>query len=291
MELFRTPDERFEGLPGYAFEPHYEEVDGLRLHYVDEGTGDPVVCFHGEPSWAFEYRELIPALVAAGRRVVCPDLAGFGRSDKPTDRGWYSFDRHYDLMQALLTALELSDVMVVAQDWGGPIGLRWVVEHPAQVERLALFNTSPFTGRVAPGFLEWRAWATGHDALPVGEAIQRYTTTEVPPSVLAGYEAPFPTPESKAGPSQFPNLVPTEETAPMAVTMKGVVEKLTHWERPTLVLFSDADSIFPSARLAPLFRDLIPGAGEPVILEGAEHFVAEDAGARLVDELARFARR
>ena len=134
-EVFRTPDERFQGLPGYDFAPHYAQIDGLRLHYVDEGPrgGTPIVCFHGEPTWAYLYRKMLPPLVAAGHRVICPDYAGFGRSDKPTDRGWYSYDGHVELMTALLGRLDLHGVTVVVQDWGGPIGLRWAVEHDDRV--------------------------------------------------------------------------------------------------------------------------------------------------------------
>jgi haloalkane dehalogenase len=133
MDAFRTPDDRFADLPGYAFAPHYAEVDGLRLHYVDEGEGRPIVCFHGEPTWAYLYRKMVPPLVAAGHRAICPDYAGFGRSDKPTDRAWYTYDRHVELMTRLLEELDVRDAIAVVQDWGGPIGLRWAVENPDRV--------------------------------------------------------------------------------------------------------------------------------------------------------------
>jgi len=153
MDVFRTPDERFESLPGYGFEPHYTEVDGLRLHYVDEGEGRPIVCFHGEPTWAYLYRKMLEPLVAGGHRVVCPDYAGFGRSDKPTDRDWYTYDRHVELVGSVLAGLDLSDAVVVVQDWGGPIGLRWAVENEELVDRIVILNTGLFTGRVSKGFL------------------------------------------------------------------------------------------------------------------------------------------
>ncbi len=162
MGVFRTPEERFDGLPGYEFEPHYAELDGLRLHYLDEGGGNgagPVVCFHGEPTWAYLYRKMLPPLVAAGHRVICPDYAGFGRSDKPTDRDWYSYDRHSELVSGLLAGLDLSDAVVVVQDWGGPIGLRWAVENAERVRALVILNTGLFTGRVSKGFLAWRDFA------------------------------------------------------------------------------------------------------------------------------------
>ncbi len=221
MEIFRTPETRFAGLAGYPFEPHYVEIDGLRLHYVDEGTGDPFVCFHGEPSWSYEYRELVPALVGAGKRVICPDYAGFGRSDKPTDRDWYTFDRHSDLMAQLLEGLDLTRVTVVVHDWGGAIGLRWAMEHQSQVERLVIMNTAPFIGIVSAGWQKWYDWVTLETDLPVGQVLHDYTLTDVPAEFVAGFEAPFPSPGSKAGPMQFPLLVPLSHEDPMAVTMGG----------------------------------------------------------------------
>src|SRR3954451_15211331 len=159
-DVFRTPHERFQGLAGYDFEPHYVEVEGLRLHHVDEGTGDPVICFHGEPTWAFLYRKMLPRLVADGRRVICPDYAGFGRSDKPTDRGWYIYDRHVEVVSRLLETLDLRGATVVVQDWGGPIGLRWAIENPDRVARLVILNTGLFPGRVInEGFMAWRNFA------------------------------------------------------------------------------------------------------------------------------------
>jgi haloalkane dehalogenase len=161
VDVFRTPDERFENLPGYNFAPNYVDVDGLRLHYLDEGpkTGKPIVCFHGEPSWSYLYRKMIGPFVDAGHRVIVPDLAGFGRSDKPTDRRWYTYDRHSELMSRVLGSLDLHDAIVVVQDWGGAIGLRWAVDNADRVAALSISNTGLFTGRVSKGFLAWRAFA------------------------------------------------------------------------------------------------------------------------------------
>jgi haloalkane dehalogenase len=290
-DLLRTPDERFEGLPGYEFEPHWHVVDGLRLHYVDEGHGDPVVCFHGEPTWAYLYRRMIPPLVAAGQRVICPDYPGFGRSDKPTDRRWYSYDRHVEHTTALLGTLDLRGVTVVVQDWGGPIGLRWAVENAERVGRLAILNTGLFTGRVSEGFMRWRAFAERNPDLPVGLVIQGATTTELPGDVVAAYEAPFPNADSKAGAAQFPLLVPISDEMAGAAEMRAVADELSRWEKPALVAFSDSDPVFPYPRAGQYFCDLIPGAGEQVRIEGAAHFLQEDRGERIADEIVRLIAR
>jgi haloalkane dehalogenase len=290
VDLFRTPDERFDGLRGYEFDPHWHTVDGVRLHYVDEGGGDPVVCFHGEPTWAYLYRRMLPPLLAAGRRVICPDYPGFGRSDKPTDRRWYSYDRHVEQMTSLLGALDLGEATVVVQDWGGPIGLRWAVENAERVARLVILNTGLFTGRVSKGFMAWRDFAERNPDLPVGFVLQSATTTELPDEILAAYEAPFPNAESKAGAAQFPLLVPTSEEMEGAAEMRAVAEGLSRWEKPVLVSFSDSDPVFPYPRAGEFFCDLIPGAGEQVRVEGAAHFLQEDRGERIAEEIVRFIR-
>ena len=288
MDVFRTPDERFEGLHTYDFEPHYRDVDGLRMHYLDEGSGDPIVCFHGEPTWSFLYRKMIDPFVAAGHRVIAPDYAGFGRSDKPTDRGWYTYDRHVELVTELLAGLDLSDAVAVVQDWGGPIGLRWAVENADRVGALVILNTGLFTGRVSKGFLAWRDFAEKNPDLPVGFVIQGATTTELSDEVVAAYEAPFPTPESKAGAAQFPLLVPTEEDAAGAGVMREVVDALGRWEKPALVAFSDSDPVFPYPRAGERFIEWIPTVGDQVKIEGAAHFLQEDRGERIAEEILRF---
>ncbi|ORA12985.1 haloalkane dehalogenase [Mycobacterium asiaticum] len=286
-EVFRTPDARFENLPGYDFTPHYLEVDGLRMHYLDEGPrdGSPVVCFHGEPSWAYLYRKMLPPLVAAGRRVIVPDYAGFGRSDKPTDRRWYSFDRHSEFVAKVLGALELKNATVVVQDWGGPIGLRWAVEHEPHVGALMVMNTGLFTGRVSKGFMAWRNFAEKNPDLPVGFVIQSATTTELPDEIVAAYDAPFPIPESKAGAAQFPLLVPIAEDAPGAARMLEITDQLSRWNKPALIAFSDSDPVFPYPKSGELFCELIPTAGQQVRIEGAAHFLQEDRGEQLAAEL------
>jgi haloalkane dehalogenase len=288
-EIFRTPDERFDDLPGYDFAPNYVDVDGLRMHYLDEGpkTGRPVVCFHGEPSWSYLYRKMIGPLVDAGHRVVVPDYAGFGRSDKPTDRRWYTYDRHVELMTRVLAGLDLHDAIVVGQDWGGPIGLRWAVENADRVGALAISNTGVFTGRVSKGFLAWRDFAEKNPDLPVGIVIQGGTATELPDDVVAGYDAPFPNVKSKAGVAQFPVLVPSAEDAVGAAEMRALADALSRWQKPALVAFSDLDRIFPYPKAGQVFCDLIPTVTEQVTIEGASHFLQEDRGERLAEEVLK----
>ena len=287
MDVFRTPDERFEGLPGYDFEPHYTEVDGLRLHYVDEGEGTPVVCFHGEPSWSYLYRKMLPPLVEGGHRVICPDLPGFGRSDKPTDRAWYTFERHLDHMSALLGELDLQDATVVVQDWGGPIGTSWAMQNADRVGALAILNTGLFLGRVSKGFMAWRDFAEKNPDMPVGFIIQGATTTELPDDVVAAYDAPFPTVESKAGAAQFPLLVPTSEDFPMVAQQREMSDALSRWEKPALVAFSDSDPVFPFPQAGERYVDLIPSVTDQVKIEGAAHFLQEDRGEQIAGEILR----
>ena len=288
VDVYRTPDERFEGLPGYAFAPNYADVEGLRLHYVDEGEGRPIVCFHGEPTWAYLYRKMLPPLVAAGHRVICHDHAGFGRSDKPTDLGWYSYERHVENATALLGGLDLADVIVVVQDWGGAIGLRWAVDNADRVGALVILNTGLFTGRVSKGFMAWRAFAERTPDLPVGFVIQGATSSEVPDDVVAAYEAPFPTVDSKAGAAQFPLLVPTSEDDPVAVDQRKVADELSRWDKPALAAFSDEDPVFPYPKAGDRFVDLIPTINEQVRIEGAAHFLQEDRGEEIAEHMLRF---
>jgi len=291
MNVFRTPDERFEDLPGYPYEPHYVEVNGLRLHHIDEGTGPTVLCFHGEPDWSYLYRHMLKGLVQAGHRVVCTDLVGFGRSDKPTEQDWYTYERHVEHVTRHLEQIELSDVTVVVQDWGGPIGLRWTVEHADQVGRLVVMNTGLFTGRVSKGFMAWREFAERTPDLPVGMIMQGATTTELTPEVIAAYEAPFPTPDSKAGAQRFPLLVPLTPDDPGAREMAAVQDALSRWEKPALVAFSDSDPVFPYPKSGEVFTQLLPTAGEQVRIAGAAHFLQEDAGPQIVEAmLERFGR-
>jgi haloalkane dehalogenase len=288
LTVYRTPDERFVGLPGYAFEPRYLEQDGLRMHYVEEGAGDPVLLLHGEPTWSFLYRKAIPPLARVAR-VLAPDYFGFGRSDKPVEREWYTYDRHYASLERFVDELDLRGLTIVVHDWGGPLGLRLAVERSERVERLVITNTGLFAGR--PPSDEWLRFRdfvrrVGTELRP-GQLVQITCVSELPDDVVAGYEAPHPVPESKTGLLMFPELVPTEVGHPSATRMLAVREALRSWRKPALVVFSDSDPIF-APRVGERFAELIPGAelGKP--LAGAGHFLQEDKGEELGDRIARW---
>jgi haloalkane dehalogenase len=288
VEAYRTPDERFKDLPGYAFEPHYLHQDGLRMHFVDEGGGDPVLLLHGEPTWAFLYRKMIPRLAGIAR-VVAPDYFGFGRSDKPTRIEDYSYDFHYAAIERLADELDLRELTVVVQDWGGPIGLRLAVEQPARVARLVVLNTGIGAGRApSPEWLRFRDFMrrVGTEIVP-GQLVRVSALSELPDDVVEAYNAPFPAPESKAGVLAFPELVPTELDHPSAATMLEVRDALERWEKPTLVLFSDSDPIFSPAA-AQRLASRIRGARPAEIVAGAGHFLQEEKGEEIAERIVRF---
>jgi haloalkane dehalogenase len=288
VDVYRTPDDRFEGLPGYSFEPRYLVQDGLRMHYVDEGGGDPVLLLHGEPTWAYLYRRMIPALAGVSR-VLAPDYFGFGRSDKPTQIEDYSYDFHFTSIERLADELDLRRTTVVVQDWGGPIGLRLAVERSDRIARLVILNTGIGAGR-APSeeWLRFRALVrrVGTDLVP-GQLIRISVVGEIDDEVVQAYDAPFPVPESKAGVLAFPELVPTEIDHPSAAKMLEVRTALERWERPALVLFSDSDPIFSPAA-AERMASRIPGAGPAEIVECAGHFLQEEKGEEIAERVVRF---
>jgi haloalkane dehalogenase len=278
VDAYRTPDDRFAGLPGYGFEPRYVEQDGLRMHYADEGGGAPILLLHGEPTWAYLYRKVIPPLVASGARCLAPDYFGFGRSDKPSDRGWYSYDAHYRSIERFADELDLSDVTLVVQDWGGPIGFRLAVERPERIARLVVLNTG--IGARAPGeeWLRFQAFMRRVDTeIQAGQLIRISLVQPTSDEVIAAYDAPFPTPESRLGIVTFPELVATSSEHPSGPAMLDVRERLRTWARPALVLFSDSDPIF-SRRAAETIASLLPNAELDPPLEGAGHFLQEDRG-------------
>jgi haloalkane dehalogenase len=287
MDVLRTPDERFANLPGYPFPPHYVEVDGLRIHYVDEGPRDaaPVLMLHGEPSWSYLYRKMIPIVAAAGQRAVVPDLVGFGRSDKPVRREDYTYQRHVDWVRGLIEQLDLRSITLVCQDWGGLIGLRLAAEHGERFSRIVAANTFLPTGDIAPGdaFLAWQKYSQETPDFHVGGIVRGACVTDLSPEVIAAYDAPFPDDRYKAGARQFPMLVPTSPNDPAAAANRTAWEVLRHWRKPFLTSFSDSDPITRGADR--LLQEAIPGAtGQPhTTIVGAGHFLQEDKG----EELAR----
>jgi haloalkane dehalogenase len=265
------------------------DVDGLLMHYVDEGDGPPVLLLHGEPTWSYLWRKLVPPLVAAGRRTVAPDLIGFGRSDKPEDVGWYSYDRHVASVERLVDALGLEGMTLVVHDWGGPIGLRFAVEHEKLVERLVILDTGIGGGRPPSElWLRFREAVrrAGGDVDPA-RLVESGTAQGLSDEARAAYAEPFPTAESKAGVRAFPELVPAEPDHPNTEPMNRVREALRSWTKPTLVVWGAEDRALPPA-LAAGFAELIPSAGEPVVLEGAGHFLQEDRPVELAAAVVGF---
>ena len=299
MEFLRTPDERFANLPGYPFAPHYVQVDdteggSLRLHYLDEGPADaPVVLMlHGEPSWSYLYRKMIPIVTAAGYRVIAPDLIGFGKSDKPSKRTDYTYQRHVDWVRSLLRQLGLKDMTLVCQDWGGLIGLRLVGEHPDWFARVVAANTMLPTGDHHPGeaFLKWQAFSQKTPVFGTGFIVMGGCATPMAPEVIAAYDAPFPDESYKEGARQFPLLVPVTPEDPAAPANRAAWEVLMKFDKPFLCAFSDKDPI--TAKAAPVLQKLIPGcAGQPhTTIENGGHFLQEDQGEKLAQVVVDFLR-
>jgi haloalkane dehalogenase len=287
VDAYRTPDERFEGLSGWPYAPRYAMQDGLRMHYVEEGAGAPILLLHGEPTWGFLYRRLIPVLAGAGR-VVVPDLFGFGRSDKPVEQAAYSYDMHAGSIERLVLELDLRKLMVVVHDWGGPIGLRFAVTHPDRVSRLVILNTGVGVGAPSEPWLRFRALVreVGLD-FSASRLVQVACASQMDDEAVRGYDAPFPVGEAKAGALAFPELVPTEPDHPSAAAMLEVRDALARWEKPALVLFSDSDRVFSPAH-AERMAAHIPGALPAEIVSGAGHFLQEDKGEEIAERIARF---
>lgn len=288
MERLRTPDDRFDDLPGFDFVPRYVDVpdptggDPLRMAYLDEGPADaaPVLLLHGEPSWSFLYRKMIPVLTTAGHRAVAPDLIGFGRSDKPAHRDDYTYERHVGWLHSLLDQLDLRDITLVCQDWGGLLGLRVAAEQPDRFARIVAANTFLPTGDSHPGeaFLNWRTFSQEVETFPTGFIINGGCTSTLEPEVIAGYDAPFPDESYKEGARQFPTLVPITPDDPASAANRKAWEVLSAWEKPFLCAFSDGDPITGGADRALLER--VPGTkGQPhTTIVGGGHFLQEDKG-------------
>lgn len=291
MQTVRTPDERFADLPGYPYSPHYVEIDDLdggvlRVAYVDEGPpdADPVLLMHGEPTWGYLYRHMIPLLVAAGHRVVVPDLVGFGRSDKPTQMSDYTYARHVGWMhQLVVDRLDLGGITLFGQDWGGLIGLRVLAMQPDRFARVVLGNTGLPTGhgKASDAFLAWQRYSQTAETFPIGQLINGGSLTTLAPEVIAAYDAPFPDDTFTAGARIFPSLVPTSLDDPASADNQAAWEVLERFDRPFLLAFSDGDPITKGGD-AP-FRAKVPGAqGQPhVTIGGGGHFLQEDRGPEL----------
>ncbi len=277
MQVLRTPDERFASLPGFAYAPHYAQLDGLRMHYVDEGPRDAAVtalCLHGQPSWAYLYRKMIPVFAGAGLRVVAPDWFGFGRSDKPDDDAWYSFDRHRDSMLHFVEQMDLHNLMLVVQDWGGLLGLTLPLQQSERYTRLLVMNTGLGLGTVTEGFKQWRAYANSQPDMAIGRLLQRgnpgMTAEEV-----AAYDAPFPDRSYKAGVRAFPNLVPDSEQAPGAEISRQAGRFWSEqWTGDSFMAIGMQDPVLGPPAMQSLRRQ-IRGCPEPMEVADGGHFVQE----------------
>jgi haloalkane dehalogenase len=292
MTVLRTNEARFDGLPDYDFTPHYVTVDGMRMHYVDEGPQDGPVALllHGEPTWSYLYRHFIPPLAAAGCRVIAPDLIGFGKSDKPADRAAYSYAAHVAWLRRFVEALDLRDITAFLQDWGGLLGLRVVAEMPEPFARIMAGNTTLPTGDGAPSeaFLQWQAFSQSSPDFPIGRIVHKGTARGLTEGEQAAYDAPFPDEAHKAGARAFPPLVPTNPDDPARADQLAAWQVLKAWDKPFLCCFSDKDLILGG--LDKPFLKHIPGtAGQPhFTTQNAAHFLQEDAADQLVPALLRF---
>lgn len=295
MDVLRTPDDCFDHLAGYAFKPNYAEAGGIRIHYVDEGPSgaDPVLLMHGEPSWCYLYRKMIPVLVRAGHRTIAPDLVGFGRSDKPVHREDYTYQRHVDWMGGLLDRLDLRNLTLVCQDWGGLIGLRLAAEREERFARLVTANTFLPTGDRPAGdaFNAWRKFSQETPVFDVGRIVQMGCTSSLPADVIAAYNVPFPDESYKAGARQFPTLVPITPDDPASEQNRKAWEVFKRWKKPFLTAFSDSDPITKGAEM--IFQQTVPGAAGQAhtTIVGAGHFLQEDKGEELAEVVAGFIAR
>jgi len=282
MKILRTPEERFLNLPGYDFEARYIEIGDLRMHYIDEGPkdADPVLLLHGEPSWSYLYRTMIPPIVEAGLRAIAPDLIGFGKSDKPAEQSEYSYERHVAWMRGFLESLDLRNITLICQDWGSLIGLRLAAENEERFDRIVLANGGLPTGdqNMPMAFRVWRAFARFSPWLPIGRLIQVGTVSKLPPEVVAAYDAPFPDSSYKAGARAFPRLVPTTPDDPAAPANRAAWDVFRTWQKPFLTSFSDGDPI--TRGLDKVFVKRVPGAkNQPhTTIKGAGHFLQEEKG-------------
>mgnify|MGYP001349947926 CR=1 FL=1 len=291
MEIERTPDSAFDNLPGFDYEPRYRDWNGMRLAYVDEGEGEPVLLLHGEPTWGFLWRKVMGPLLEAGYRCVVPDLPGFGRSDKPTDISWFNFDRMAESVYTLVDELGLEKTTLVCHDWGGPIGLRVAtVDRPEKFSRLVAMNTGIFTGyqKMSDDWNHFRDFIASHEDVRIAMPIQGGAGTELSDEVVAAYEAPFASVASKASVRAMPPMIPMTPDAPGAAAGQATGAYLLTDTRPSLLLWGDKDLALPLDPVGRAVQKLFPTAAPLTVLEGGGHFVQEDMGEFIGEEIAKF---
>jgi haloalkane dehalogenase len=277
-DAVRTPDELLLGLPDFPFDSSYLPVEELRMAYIDEGAGAPVVFLHGEPTWSFLWRKVMPPVLDCGYRCIAPDLLGFGRSDKPMDMGWYSYDQHTATVASLIEERDLRNATVVVHDWGGPIGLRLAVEHPARISRVVVLDTGLFTGhqKMSDAWHTFRDFVARTEDLPVGLLVRRACKQDPGDEVIDAYDAPFPSVAAKAGARAFPLMLPTSPEMPGAQAGQRVLEAMRSDDRPMLVLWADSDPVLPLTTGERFATAL--GTHVDHVIADAGHFLQEDAG-------------